>query len=181
MRNSVSPILLSILLVATGVACASSKPKIDTFRAKGVDFTQYQTIAFGGPGKIPKGYTRGKLPENLVPIARDVMFSTMADKGYEIVQSVDEADLILVGGVGSKEKMIQNPTPVEDSGTFSVAMPEMTVATGAIAIDVFSRATGEQVWGGSLEALMKERPVDPEDFRSALQSLLDEMPGRGAD
>ena len=181
MRNSVNPVLLTVLLGATVAACAGSKPDIKTFKAKGVDFSQYRTIAFGGPGKIPDGYTRGKLPENLVPIARDVMYSTMAEKGYEIVQNVDEADLILVGGVGAKERMIQNPTPVQDSGTFSVAMPEMTVATGAIAIDVFSRATGEEVWGGSLEALLKERPVDPEAFRSALQSLLDEMPGRSPD
>jgi hypothetical protein len=181
MRKSVSPILLSVLLGATVAACAGSKPDIKTFKAKGVDFSQFRTIAFGGPGKIPDGYTRGKLPENLVPIARDVMFSTMAEKGYEIVQSPDEADLILVGGVGAKEKMIQRASPVHDGGTFTVAMPEMTVATGAIAIDVFSRASGEQVWGGSLEALLKERPVDPEAFRSALQSLLDEMPGRGSD
>lgn len=181
MRISARSILLPVLLGAFVSACAGSKPDIKTFQAKGTDFSQYRTIAFGGPGKIPKGYTRGKLPDHLVPAAREVMFASMAEKGYEIVESPEEADLVLVGGVGAKEKMIQNPSPIHDSGTFTVAMPEMTVATGALAIDVFSRATGEQVWGGSLEAILKERPVDPETFRSALKSLLDEMPGRKAE
>lgn len=170
--------LACVLLFA---GCASNQPSIRTYQDDDATFGEYETIAFGGPGKMPKGYTRGKLPERLVPIARDVVYSTFEAKGYRIVDDVEAADLVLVGGVGAKEKTIQNPSPARDAGTFSVAMPEMKVATGAIALDVFARETGRAVWGGTLEAVMKQQPVEPENFRSALQSLLDRFPARSAE
>lgn len=172
---------LPALVLALAVGCAGSKPDIKTFTAKGVDFSQFSTIAFAGPGKLPDGYTRGKLPESLVPIAREVFIATFTGKGYDLIEDEKAADILLVGGVGSKEKTIQNPSPARDGGTFSVAMPEMKVSTGAIAIDAFNRDSGEHVWGGTLEAVMKDETPDPERFREALTGLLDQFPSKSAE
>lgn len=179
MRNVWTSIVVAALTVFVG-ACASSSPRLKTYLGDEADFSRYRTIAFGGPGQIPKGYSRGELPPRLVEIARDVFSSTMADKGYEIVSDLESADIVLVGGVGTKEKTIQNPSPVRDTGFFSVAMPEMSVATGAVVLDVFERATGEPVWGGSLSAVMSDEPVSDEVFRRELQRLLDELPPSAA-
>lgn len=179
-RPWLRPLLTSTALVLVG-ACASSAPTVRTQASKGVDFGSFETVAFGGAGELPKGYTRGKLPDSFIPVARDVFRSTFTEKGYRIVDDPETADLVLVGGVGSKEKTIQNPSPARDGGTFSVAMPEMKVAHGAIAIDAFSRASGDHVWTGTLEAMLKERPADEEAFRRALTALLAEFPARSAD
>lgn len=176
--GSRAPILAAVGLAA---ACASSQPKMKTVEPEGVDFGMFDTIAFAGPTKLPKGYTRTELPERLVPVAREVFRSTLAEKGYRIVEQTDLADLLLVGGVGTKEKTIQNPSPVHDMGAFSTALTEMKVAKGALVVEVFERATGRPVWAGTLEALLEERPVEQEAFRDALKGLLDRFPAKTGD
>jgi len=172
--------LLGAFALALSACAASNQASVKTFQKKDVDFSSYETIAFGGPAKMPKGYTRQQLPERLVPVAREVFRTTFREKGYEVVEDYENADLVLVGGVGSKEKTISNPTPVKDSGMFSVAMPQMSVETGAIALDVFDPNTGAAVWGGKLEKVLEEgaAPVTEEQFRTALSRLFESFPAR---
>lgn len=167
----------SVLATCMAACAGTGATTRTTYRNDDLDIASFKTIAFGGSGRLPNGYDRGQLPEELLPIATEVFRAKMAEKGYQVVDSIDEADVVLLGGIGTREDRVRDPVTPASEVNFLVEPPRFEVQRGAIAIELFSREDGVQVWGGVLEGVRRDGPVDPDKFRTALADLFDRMPG----
>ncbi len=172
-------------LLALGIAgwsCKTASVSVKGNAAKGVDFSKFKTIASGGQANLlPKGFQREDLPEDLAAIAREEAIRVFGEKGYEVIDDPDSADLLVVGTLGLRDEVVQQVTTGVDSGMHSGSLPDMEVTRGMIVLEALTRDGGQRVWLGTLDAVLQNEP-DPvkrkQNFRREIGRLFETFPNR---
>lgn len=173
--------LLASLPVLLLVACSGAKFQVASVTNANMDLTGFRTIAYAGARDAPLGFERTEIrPESIETIRTTIRAELGERLGYEITQDPNTADLVLMGGVGRREVQQEKGATFTYQGAGPISGEtvnyndfEETISEGAMVLDVFERATGQQVWHGVIRVEVNPNAKGPVDQKKLAKSLVD--------
>ena len=189
-------LLLAIVVASSVIGCATS-PSVFTDYDSSQSFSAYESFTWISDEPMIVSGDRG--PNPLVATRlQDSIVSTLQQKGYQLVDTVDEADFVVAFTVGARDRIeIRERTVVDYYGPhwrwgydyFGVAYPsgfprtEVTsrqYAEGSLAIDIFDARRKSPVWHGSASKRLSRSELQGQstgdNIRAAVEVILAGFP-----
>jgi opacity protein-like surface antigen len=155
------------------VACASSRPVVQTDHAQGTDFSRYRT------------YTWAEEPQTQSPIVRDKLVraidAQLASKGW---QRVPDGDVALVGQWVAREDVSYNPISFGVGlgnwggssggaiGASTGTANAKTTVVGSLILDMYDAKSKQAIWRGTVSG---DVPQTPETIDAAIAQYIPRM------
>ncbi|MBW2464242.1 MAG: DUF4136 domain-containing protein [Deltaproteobacteria bacterium] len=137
-------------------------------------FDRYRTMSFLDSSDIGT-FSRAELTEDQREFLRDVALPVFAEKGWTIVDDDQDADLIMLAGVGRRIRVEER---VEGVPSMRFDTYEEEINEGTIVLDAWDRRTETHVWHGQVIGTTRDTP-DPDRATEAVRLLLSEFPAAG--
>jgi hypothetical protein len=137
-------------------------------------FDRYRTLSLMRASDVPQ-FTRTSLNDEQRAAALSAGEAALRDKGWELVDDADSADLVLTAGVGRRIRVEER---IEGMPTMRFSTYEVDIQEGTIVLDAFDRRSGEHVWHGQVIGA-GDPPAPPERVAEAVRLLLSEFPAAG--
>ncbi len=137
-------------------------------------FDRYRTLSFMAASDVGS-FTRAEMSDRQREILTSAALPVFAEKGWTIVDDDQEADLIMLAGVGRRIRVEERIEGVP-SMRFDTYEEEISEAT--IVLDAWDRRTRKHVWHGQVIGTRPENP-DPDRAAGAVRLLLSEFPAVG--
>jgi Domain of unknown function (DUF4136) len=142
---------------------ACSTLQVYTVKSPTAPFAKYRTYAHGVPEKAPVAYARTPLTPAVWATVQGDVERELASKGYTLLVSGPEPDLLVRTGSGSRTVerteggTAHNITPENADWISADRVVAYTQAT--LVIDVFDAHTRQLVWHGSSERALDAQPT----------------------
>lgn len=137
-------------------------------------FDRYRTMSFMAASDIGS-FSRAELTEEQRSFLAGIALPIFDEKGWVIVDDDQEADLIMLAGVGRRIRVEER---IEGVPSMRFDTYEEEINEGTIVLDAWDRRTEKHVWHGQVIAKTGEES-NAERATEAVRLLLSEFPAAG--
>lgn len=172
MTRTVAAILFLAFLPALG--CGSGIEYRHAQNDEEGQFDRYRTISFMAASDIGT-FSRAELTEEQRQFLAGVAVPIFEEKGWVIVEDDDDADLIMLAGVGRRVRVEER---IEGVPSMRFDTYEEEINEGTIVLDAWDRRTEIHVWHGQVIGKTEDEP-NADRATKAVTTLLSEFPAAG--
>jgi hypothetical protein len=166
---------MTLVLLGPLVACGAATPAPDhavvsKVAAPDVSFDSYHTFSFGLAEPPRPGYE--VTPRSLEVQSRLQVMVKAALEERGLTETTDNADVVVKLATGSGSGYQLRPSSQGSGQIPPERAPGPVPAVGFIGIDLYGRATGNQIWKGSAFAEIDPMKIDDALLRRGVDHML---------
>jgi uncharacterized protein DUF4136 len=166
---------MTLALLVPLVACGASSPAPNHAVASkvagpDVSFANYHTFSFGLAEPPLPGYEVTPRSLEVQSRLQVLVKAALEDRGLK--ETTDSADVVVKLATGSGSGYQLRPTPQGSGLVPPERAPGPVPAIGFIGIDLYARATGNQIWKGSAFAEVDPMKIDDALLRRGVDHML---------
>ncbi len=169
-------ILGALTLGVCVVDCTSDLPpaSIHTAASPNAPFGRYRTFSFEAPMGAPEGYTLTARSIEVQQKMRPLVARALLDKGY--VEVAEGADFIVTHGAGRRDAVGTRQLSRRAVALMGENEQERAFLEGSLVIDVYDRATHDQVWHGAATAEINTSGINEARLADTVGRIMAEFP-----
>jgi len=185
MRAVFKATFISTALIALICSCATGSTARIEYDSE-LDFSSYGKFAWRSENPMTVGKSVSQPKESLQPRIMASIRQRLESAGYEVVESVEQADLLISFTVGSREMSAADTSTAQSvetagRGGWATAIhggANADYAQGMLAIDMFDAAQSRPVWRGmhGVNVLQDDESYMDTLIDSAVDNILSNFP-----
>jgi hypothetical protein len=166
---------MTLVLITPLVACGASTPApnhavASKVAAPDVSFASYHTFSFGLAEPPRPGYQVTPRSLEVQSRLRTLVKGALEDRG--LTETMDNADLVVKLATGSGSGYQLRPSSQGSGLVPPERLSGPAPAVGFLGIDIYGRASGNQIWKGSAFAEIDPTTIDDALLRHGVDHML---------